>query len=209
MTSPPLSSQATDPAKLLLVEGSDDVQVVRQLVAGNIPDLRFEIWQRQGIENLLRAIPLQYLRQGTTSLGIVVDADDNLRFRWNDVAASLSLVRVELPSEPEPSGTIIEETPRVGVWVMPDNHTSGQIEDFIYKMIPDSDPIWPLADSFIEEIPPDHRKFRPTKVLRAKVGAWLATRERPRPIWIGIEQGDLELEDNSRTFLDWLRRLFG
>ena len=76
-------------------------------------------------------------------------------------------------------------------------------------MIPDSDPIWPLSEAYIDGIRESDRKFRPTKILRAKVGAWLATRERPRPIWFGIERGDLELEDNSEAFLNWLRRLFG
>ncbi len=209
MTSPSRLGRATDPAKLLLVEGSDDLQVVRRLARENIPELQFEIWQRQGIDNLLKAIPLQYLRQGTTALGILVDADDNLQFRWNDVADSLRQVRVDLPTEPDPAGTVLEGAPRVGVWVMPDNRSSGQLEDFIHKMIPESDPVWPRSEAYIDGIPGRDRKFGRTKVLRAKVGAWLAARERPRPVWIGIEQGDLQLEENSRAFLDWLQRLFG
>ena len=201
--------QDGSPPKLLLVEGSDDVQVVRQLVAANLPDVRFEIWQRQGIDELLKAIPLQFLVQGRVALGILVDADDNLQFRWNDVVDKLRVVGVDLPDQPEPTGTIVETTPRIGVWVMPDNQANGQLEDFIRRMIPDSDPIWPLSEAYIDGIRESDRKFRPTKILRAKVGAWLATRERPRPIWFGIERGDLELEDNSEAFLNWLRRLFG
>ena len=204
-----LARSETSPAKLLLVEGSDDVQVVRHLVSANIPDLHFEIWARQGVDELIRAIPLQYLAQGRVALGILVDADDNLAFRWNDVASSLRVVGVELPREPVLGGTIIDTGKRVGVWVMPDNTSSGELEDFIFKMIPQPDPVWLRAERFIDDIPVDDRKFLEHKSLRAKVHAWMATRSRPRPMWSGISENDLVLETNSTAFLNWLRRLFG
>lgn len=209
MTSSSRPSREADPTKLLLVEGSDDVQVVRQLVDHNSPHMRFEIWQRQGIDNLLRAIPLQYLVQGRVALGILVDADDNLQFRWNDVAHALGIAGIDLPPEPEAGGTVIPGIPRLGIWVMPDNKSAGELEDFIYRMIPQPDPIWPKAERFIDDISADDRKFPEHKSLRAKVHAWMATRSRPRPMWSGIEGGDLALEDNSTAFLNWLRRLFG
>lgn len=193
-----------------MVEGSDDVQVIKKLKDVNLRGVAFETWQREGIDNLLRAIPLEYISEGRVALGIVVDADDNLRFRWNDIIGQFRKVRVDLPDNPEPGGTILEtERARVGIWIMPDNQSEGQLEDFIFNMIPAGDPVWPCADRFIEDIPPLHRKFSETKVLRAKVSAWLATRHRPRPMWSAIEQEDLVLETNSQAFLDWLKRLFG
>ena len=210
MTSSRRSSREENPPRLLLVEGNDDVQVIRELARLDQSSPSFAVWQRAGIDGLLGVIPSHYLAQDRIALGIIVDADDNARFRWNDVASKLELVGVELPSRPQFGGTVVEaQRCRVGVWVMPNNRDDGQLEDFIRNMIPPLDPIWPRAEAYIDGIPDTERKFRLTKILRAKVSAWLATRERPRPMWIAIQQGDLQLEENSRTFLDWLRRLFG
>ena len=92
---------------------------------------------------------------------------------------------------------------------MPDNTSSGELEDFIFRMIPQPDSIWPRSERYINEIPEQDRKFPAHKSLRAKVHAWMATRSRPRPMWSGISENDLVLEANSTAFLNWLRRLFG
>ena len=46
---------------------------------------------------------------------------------------------------------------------MPDNGTAGAIEDFVKRMIPASDVVWPLAQEFIAAIPDDARAFKPQK----------------------------------------------
>ncbi|MYD35718.1 MAG: hypothetical protein F4X20_01645 [Dehalococcoidia bacterium] len=92
---------------------------------------------------------------------------------------------------------------------MPDNMNFGELEDFIAKMIPQSDPVWPRAGRYIDGIPDEHRQFPEHKSLRAKVHAWMATRSRPRPMWSGITENDLVFEPNSTAFLNWLQRLFG
>ena len=65
-------------------------------------------------------------------------------------------------ARPDRDGTIILETedlPRVGVWLMPDNESAGELEDFVARMIPGDDPVWPLSESYIEGIPLVDRKF--------------------------------------------------
>lgn len=62
---------------------------------------------------------------------------------------------------------------------MPDNREPGELEDFTQRLIPDHDPVWPLARDYVAGIPESNRKFRPGKVSRAEVHAWLATRESP------------------------------
>ena len=120
---------------------------------------------------------------------------------------------VDVPADPDPSGTIIEGNsdvgrPRVGVWLMPDNTLPGELEDFVARMIPEDDPVWPLSRAYIEGIPERYRKFTPAKTRRAEVHAWLAARERPRLMGLAIGAQDLDVDAAvCRSFVDWLRRL--
>ena len=111
---------------------------------------------------------------------------------------------------PAAHGTIIDSRPRIGVWLMPDNESPGELEDFIAGMIPTGDPIWPLSEDYIDGIPVEHRKFKKGKILRTKVHAWLATREDPRPMGLAIKTRDLNTgTENCERFVRWLRELFG
>ena len=110
-------------------------------------------------------------------------------------------------------GTVIPETedlPRVGIWLMPDNQSTGELEDFVARMIPGDDPVWPLSEDYIEGIPSEDRKFAQSKTQRAKVHAWLAAREDPRQMGQAIRARDLEVNGElCEKFVSWLRRLFG
>ena len=144
------------------------------------------------------------------AIGILVDANSDPKSRWQAVAHRLREAGAEPPGDPDPSGTVVEGAPRIGVWIMPDNVSTGELEDFITAMIPDGDAIWPLSQAYIEGIPSASRLFKPPKTLRAQVHAWLAAREDPRPMGLAIRSGNLDVNaDVSRRFTDWLRNLFG
>ena len=92
---------------------------------------------------------------------------------------------------------------------MPDNGSTGELEDFVSRMLPGGDPVWPLSESYIDGIPEASRKFK-KKAHRAKVYAWVATRAQPGRMGAAIKAGDLEVDGElAVSFLDWLRRLFG
>ena len=113
---------------------------------------------------------------------------------------------------PEPTGTFIDgtaSTPRVGIWLMPNNTSSGELENFVSEMIPDNDPVWPRSECYIDGIPVKDRKFTEKKILRAKIHAWLAAREDPKQMGLAIRACDLHVDGTlSTTFADWLRNLF-
>ena len=93
---------------------------------------------------------------------------------------------------------------------MPDNRSPGELEDFIADMIPGDDSVWPLSQAYIDGIPAESRLFSVKKEQRAKVHAWLAAREEPRPMGLAIGAGDLEVGGDLCTQLaTWLRQLFG
>ncbi len=92
---------------------------------------------------------------------------------------------------------------------MPDNQSPGELEDFIVKMIPDGDPVWPRSKAYINGIPEEDREFKEGKILRAKVHAWLATREEPRKMGLAIKAKDLDIDGGTcASFVAWLRELF-
>ena len=198
--------------RVLLVEGQDDEHVVRHLCLRSQPMPPFHIENKLNVDTLLDSIKQEVRVPGRKAVGILVDANDDLNARWSAVANRLREGNIDVPRTPEPTGTLIEGTsriPRVGIWLMPDNTSPGELENFVSEMIPNDDPVWPRSQSYIDAIPEDDRKFIEKKVPRAKVHAWLATREEPRKMGVAIRAQDLRVDGPLSTrFANWLRQLF-
>ena len=196
--------------RVLLVEGPDDKNVVRQLChRQSVPD--FSIKVAGTVETLLSTVGAEILAPGRKCVGILIDADDDPRRRWEELVDLLSEEDIRIPGHPNPLGTIVNtaEGPPIGIWVMPDNGSSGELEDFVQKMIPAGDPVWPKSQRYVNQIPVQHQRFRPGKLLRAQMYAWLATREIPGRMGAAIGAGDLNIDiENCKNFMEWLRRLF-
>ena len=200
----------TEATKLLLVEGPDDKHVIEHLRRKLAPDLAFRCQDTGGGDPLLKAISPAMRPLERLALGIVADADDDLAARWQAIGNRLHETKVQLPAQPEHGGTIINSDPRVGVWLMPNNSTPGELENFVAELVPKGDPIWPLAEQYIDGIPGEHRRFSTRKELRAKLHAWLATRQEPRRMGAAIGTAELDAEAPiASQFVDWLRILFG
>ena len=198
--------------RVLLVEGQDDEHVVRHLCLRSQPIPPFHIENKLNVDNLLDSIKQEVRVPGRNAVGILVDANDDLNARWSAVANRLREGNIEVPRIPESNGTLINgttRTPRIGIWLMPDNASSGELENFVSEMIPNDDPVWPRSQSYIDGIPESDRKFIEKKVPRAKVHAWLATREEPRKMGVAIRAQDLRVDGPLSTrFANWLRQLF-
>ncbi len=202
-------------SQLLLVEGPDDKHVVLHLCRRNDLNLTFDVSDRGGVDEVLVAIRAEIKASGRTTLGILVDANDDREARWRAVTDRLRNEGVQVPTTIPAEGVIIEQMPqerlpRVGVWLMPDNASAGELEDFVAAMIPEGDPVWPRSKGYVADIPEGDRKFTEGKTRRAEVHAWLAVREAPRRMGAAIGTQDLAVDvPVCRTFVDWLRRLFG
>ena len=207
-------SNDSNPPRVLMVEGQDDCHAVLQLYLRTHGDTDFCIKNKRGVNRLLDSISSEVKVAGRTALGIVLDANESISDRWASVATRLEEAGVTgVPDGPEPGGVCIDggaRLPRVGIWVMPDNGSPGELEDFVSRRVPDGDPVWPLSKSYIDGIPAGIRKFTAKKAQRATVYAWTATREQPGRMGAAIKEGDLEVDgDLATSFLDWLQRLFG
>ena len=198
--------------RVLLVEGQSDRHVVEHLCfrSESVPQFRTE--EKGNVDRLLDSIRPEVRVSERRALGILLDADEDPNARWRAVADRLRQESIEVPRSPESTGTLICESswsPRIGIWLMPDNASAGELEDFVSQMIPVGDPVWPRAQRYIEDIPEEERKFTGKKTQRAKLHAWLAAREDPKLMGAAIGAGDLQVDGSlSATFADWLRKLF-
>lgn len=196
-------------SRILLVEGPDDKHVVGHLCEKNAMESVFCISDKGNDLSVLESIIPEFKVSGRKALGIMLDANSDPNGRWQAVAARLREAGIDPPNVPDPKGTIIEGYPRVGIWLMPDNESSGELENFVARMIPRDDAVWPLSQNYIEKIPETERKFSEGKTLRAKVHAWLAARKEPRKMGQAVGAGDLDVATvDAENFVTWLRKLF-
>ena len=196
--------------RVLLVEGVDDEHVVWHIsdCCEHVP--KFEIVNKCGFPELARGIVPELNVSGRLAVGILADANDDPAARWQEIAHRLREANIILPAQMAHTGTVVGDRPQVGVWLMPDNHSPGELEDFVARMIPGEDPVWPLARQYIQGIRPEDRKFSSGKLLRAKIHAWLAARAEPRKMGSAIHTQDLDVNvEIVANFVNWLQRIFG
>ena len=206
--------RATD--SMLVVEGQNDRHVIRHLCERDNADLTFGIQDYEGIDNAINQIQAYLNSPDRPAVGFVLDADDDPTQTWRRVAGQVrsAAPNIQLPVGPDPNGVVIPAdlvvgSPRFGVWLMPDNVSPGELEDFVARMIPTDDRVWPLSQRYVNQIPVAERKFAETKTLRAQIHAWLAAREDPRQMGLAIRARDLAADGSlCQRFCAWLIRLF-
>ena len=219
---------AQDFNRILLVEGQDDKHVISNIcrrapalfsvhqsdyiinVSLKLQGTTFLVSEKGNFTQVRDAIDTELRGSGREVVGILVDADSDSEDRWNELRDAFP-TEIQVPASPKPDGTIIEteDWPRTGIWVMPDNASPGELEDFVLQMMPDEDSIWPSSQSYIESISTPDRKFSPEKTDKAKLYAWLATRREPSRMGAAINANDLEPTGPlCQSFVNWLAKLF-
>lgn len=204
--------------RVLVVEGVSDQHAVLHLCRTAQPGLEatFNCLAANGFQGVLGTVPIYVNQEGMLAVGFVVDADDTLAGHWEQIVNEVGVANseIQLPQSLDPEGTIIPEnpaigSPRIGIWVMPDNASTGELEDFVQQMLPAGDPVWPRAQDYIDNIPADARRFDDDTITKNQVHAWLAARKFPGLIGLAIREGDLDTTNPlSQTFLAWLSRLY-
>lgn len=201
---------------VLMVEGTSDYGVITKLWARQHPgDQPFEIDVRFGLENLREAFAGALLGSEIERLAVVVDADDSVERRW----PGFYQILVERGYRPVPkslpaTGLVLyraeQNVPVVGIWLMPDNQTSGRLEDFVAHMVPPGDRLWEHAGTVVDAIPGELRRFKDHHRLKAHIYTWLAWQKEP-----GVRLGpavERRLLDTgvpeAVSFVSWLERVF-
>ena len=202
-------------SKILLVEGKDDEHVLKH-ICGNrgIPEL--DVQPIGDAKKLLESFPirLRASNQEGDAVGVVIDADTDLDSRWQTIYSRLLGVGyTNVPQLPDPNGTILSPPdgsllPKAGIWIMPDNKTSGILEDFLRFLIPQPDPLLQHATASVDSVP--EKRFSDLDRPKALIHTWLAWQKDPgKPYGTAITAKFLDPSQPQADILaSWLKRLF-
>lgn len=72
-------------SKVLLVERGDDLHFVNHIVERANLRLSFCIKDKKGVQNLFKSIALEFNIPGQLAVGIILDASNSPKDRWNTV----------------------------------------------------------------------------------------------------------------------------
>jgi len=197
---------------VLLVEGKDDLQVLRHLLRHHrIPEPFIK--ENEGVDRLLESLPQQLKSSELERLGVVLDANASLAGRWESLRnIAIKSGYTNVPVHPDSSGTIIkqQDKPGIGFWLMPDNTIPGMLEDFVQHLVTENGVLWTLANDSLQRIPKPEQRFPDSHRIKAHIHTWLAWQEEPgTPMGLAITKryfkGDAPL---AQKFIAWIRRLF-
>jgi hypothetical protein len=217
----------------LLVEGVEDLRVIPELVEinginwGSKNEPIVQIHSCNGYENIadVDAISAELNNSGLEALGIIIDADTNPKNRWlslkNASLQGMEIARIqclpELPAMIPEEGLIrtISITAvrdiRFGIWMMPDNQTSGMLETFLSYLLPEeTEELWGFAKLSTTEARQKGAKFTETHYDKAQIYTWLAWQEPPgRQLHDAIKQKILHpTHPRASVFMQWFRDLY-
>jgi hypothetical protein len=202
--------------RVLLVEGSNDKHVILALQGRR--ETRFvdkdEIVECFDCGRLLSSLPVRLDESDISQVGVVIDADSDLNARWNQIRHVLcDKGYANVPEQPVSAGTIIAPPPAsilptVGVWLMPDNRSSGILENFLRFLVPHGCRLFAHAETVLAGLP--EKRFSQTAMPKALIHTWLAWQQDPgRPLGQAITARLLDDRvPEAEAFLHWIQRLF-
>ena len=190
--------------RILLVEGVVDKRfVVTILKRFRLhSDAKFiEVKPLRGIGKLLRRIPT-YAKVGSQrTVGIIADSDRNVQHRWDQIRKKLP----HAPPRPRHGGVIIDSDPRVGIWLMPNNRDPGELEDFLIRMIPSQDPVFPHSQEYVRSV----RQYGKAKsIAKAHFYSWLSVQDVPVQMKWAIDNLNAENSSLMADFVQWMKDLY-
>jgi hypothetical protein len=231
--------------RVLLVEGIDDLHVLGHIFLNQNIEVVTEkrVWkvdeekrggriiikEQEGVDklkkrlnenafdNLLEDLSVELKGSELTALGIIVDADLEVKARWQSLANKLKDLNYEdVPDLPKSSGTICtgKDLPKIGVWLMPDNTLPGMLEDFVKLLVPDEQKsLLEKAVNAVELIPKKERLFiteNSDKTSKAQIHTYLAWQSRPGvPYGVAIREKFLKADSqHANNLMKWIKELF-
>lgn len=190
-----------------LVEGPTDQEIVGAIAHRlGIKNVKCESFN--GNDKLLRDLTAHIKESDAASIGIIMYANKSLERRWESTYNKLSRsdLEIEIPRKPVRDGVIARhDTQCIGVWVMPDNERTGQLEDFVKEMIPESN-VWDLARDYVERVKNEDIQLK--KLSKSEVYAWLAVVDPGVRMGTAFLAGKFRFDTTTyRRFENWIKIL--
>ncbi len=205
-----------DTNKILLVEGKNDCHAVMALCeAHNVPET-FGIYECGGDQNrVLKRMNALIVRPNPPQvIGVMLDADESSLGKWQSIQDKLrnNSHSYVLPQIPNADGTVVEEIedkPKLGFWLMPNNQDAGMLEDFCAELAE------PMSLAFAREcVEKAHQgnitTFKQVHHSKAVIHTYLAWHDEPGyPLGKAITSEALRPHTDIATrFTNWLIHLF-
>ena len=209
-------------AKQLLVEGSDDLHSVVNLMKAHIiwpekeDDWPVTICNRGGVSNILHEsfMSTKMKESGLEILGILLDADTDCPGRWTSIRNICRKHFPDMSATLPPSGIVVDNTDtgkRLGIWVMPDNNLAGTLETFLQKLVPQQgdNRLWNHAEGSVTTAGTLGAPFG-TQVDKARLHTWLAWQDPPgRPFGTALTAEILNPKSHAaQPFVNWFCKLY-
>lgn len=199
-------------SKVLLVEGKNDQHVVWAFCERKELPETFSVKNCEGVTGLIKQLPV-YLKGSYDTIGVLVDADQNLISRWESISNAARSTFPNLPTDLPKEGLLHSnaQDKKIGIWVMPNNELTGMLENFLELLVPVNDELIHRVEDFLVNIEEEKlHKYKAVHRIKAKIHTWLSLQENPE-ITLGqsITNRCLDLDkDIARAFEQWLRALF-
>lgn len=203
--------------RILMVEGVDDEHVLKHICGNHgVGTLDFKV--ASSVEKLLETLPTTLKTSDIHALGVILDADTNIATRWESIKGRLATAGYQgIPDHPANDGTILVPPspesllPRFGAWIMPDNTSTGILEDFLRFLVPATGAeLLSYSEHCVDGIPEPNKKFRDIDKPKALMHTWLAWQEKPGlPFGTAITARYLDPTlPQAAILVSWLKKLF-
>ena len=161
---------------MLIGEGRDEVFFFDALCTDlGLADVQVEEYGGKGnLLNYLREFSVRPGHQSVVSLGITRDADTGMAQVFQSICTLLGNNRLPVPIA---AGQIAAGSPRVGVFVLPDNQRDGMLEDLCLDAVQTDGAIACVNDFF--QCVSRNTSRQPSPMAKARVHAWLASQDDP------------------------------
>jgi len=216
------------PYRVLLSEGRDDLRVIPELVEANgiaweeYPDDRncypVNIKLLDGKKKFQAKTLQSFLNDSElTALGLILDADESTTSTWQSIRDKClqvrSLKNINFPPVIPLEGFIaqVDESKKIGVWIMPDNQSPGMLETFLAYLVPDQqNALWNYAQDAARKAQDYGAPFTESHTDKVNIYTWLAWQEPSgRQLHDAIKQKIFNpTHPKSKVFMDWFRRLY-
>lgn len=210
----------------LIVEGPQDIHVIDHICLGHGIMIKprdksieppFELKPQGGFDGLRKELGVAVKGSGLTHVGVVIDADEEtshlgISTRWCSIRDLLRDKGYDCPELPDPAGMVVEQEgrPRVGVWIMPDNLTTGKLETFLATLASPDSHLWAWARAALDTVPDCPERFLEKDRPKALVYTYLAVQKEPgSPLGLAISQSYFRSQAGlAPRFVAWIRSVF-
>lgn len=204
--------------KLLFVEGVNDREVIYRLenVYGIKGICTVKACSSVDSAKLEFALAINENATKVATAGIVIDADVSEIDRWKSLRnLILETGRYDVPVELPVSGLVlspkIENAPKVGVWLMPNNKSNGMLEDFLLFLAKNDTDMLSFVDHSIDDLSSAGlKRFSDSHYSKARVHTYLAWQKEPGcSLASAIEKKYFDADNElAKKFVCWMKSLF-